>query len=78
MTTLLISEFKAKCIEILNAVHDSGEPVMVTRRGKPLAKIVPLLAPKARPRMLGSRTVEATECGDIVHGGFEGDWESVR
>ena len=78
MTTLLISDFKAKCIEILNAVHDGGEPVVVTRRGKPLAKIVPLLAPKAIPRKLGSMVGEATECGDIVHGGFEGDWEGLR
>lgn len=78
MKTFLISDFKAKCIEILNAVHDTGQPVVVTRRGQPLAKIVPLVDPTAIPRKLGTLAGEATEHGDIVHGGFEGDWESLR
>ena len=78
MTTFLISDFKAKCIEILNAVHDTGQPVVVTRRGQALAKIVPLVDPTAIPRQLGTLAGEATEHGDIVHGGFEGHWESLR
>ncbi len=78
MTTLLISDFKAKCIEILNGVHDSGESVVVTRRGKPLAKIVPLVEPRATRRKLGSLAGAAVAHGDIVHGTREGDWESVR
>lgn len=76
MTTLLISDFKAKCIEVLNAVHDSGEAVVVTRRGKPLAKIVPLADPQVAPRKLGGLAGEAVERGDITQG-FASDWESV-
>ncbi len=78
MTTLLISDFKARCIEILNGVHDTGEPVVVTRRGKALAKIVPLVEPKATQRKLGTLAGAATAHGDIVHGTSESDWESAR
>jgi prevent-host-death family protein len=77
MTTLLISDFKAKCIEVLNAVHDKGETVIVTRRGEPLAKIVPLQEPTSVPRRLGSLAGEASEQGDIVHTDFSQDWENA-
>jgi prevent-host-death family protein len=77
MTTLLISTFKAKCIEVINAVHDGGESVVVTRRGKPLAKIVPMTELRAKRRKLGASPGELTIRGDIVHGDLSGDWESL-
>ena len=33
-------EFKAKCLRILDEVHLSKEPIVVTKRGKPVARIV--------------------------------------
>ena len=42
MKTILISEFKAKCIAVLSEAQRTREPVMVTRRGKPMAKIEPV------------------------------------
>lgn len=77
MTTLLISDFKAKCIEVLNAVHDKGESVVVTRRGEPLAKIVPLEEPQSTLRRLGGLAGEAVERGDLINTDFAGDWESL-
>ncbi len=78
MTTLLISRFKAKCIEVINSVHDRGETVIVTRRGKALAKIVPLAEPRSGRRQLGKLAGEATVKGDIVHTSFADDWESTK
>jgi len=78
MTTLLVSDFKAHCIEVLNAVHDGGEPVLVTRRGKPLARIVPVTDKIGRKRQLGALVDEASEKGDIVHTDFASDWENLR
>jgi prevent-host-death family protein len=37
----LISEFKARCIELLKRVHSSGKPIIVTLRGEPLVHVVP-------------------------------------
>ena len=45
-----ISEFKAKCIQLLKATAQSGYEVVVTLRGKPLAKLVGISA--RRPRVL--------------------------
>ena len=78
MKTLLVSDFKARCIEVINAVSEGGEEVLVTRRGKPLARILP-----ARPRGNGTRPLgalagEAEQRGDIVHVDLSGHWESLR
>lgn len=34
------SEFKAKCLELLDRVNRTGEPIVVTKRGKPVAKVM--------------------------------------
>ena len=78
MTTLLISKFKAKCVEVLNAVHDHGDSVVITRRGKPLARIVPLAPPEDEGRKLCATPGEMTIHGDIVHADFSEDWEALR
>lgn len=41
MTTYGIREFKAKVSEILHDLED-GEEVIITRRGKPCAKLTPM------------------------------------
>ena len=41
MKTFKISEFKAKALSIMEEVAKYGEPVLVTKRGKPLAKVLP-------------------------------------
>ena len=78
MTTLLISDFKAKCLAVLDRVHASGETVLVTRRGQPLVRVVPATARRPGTRTLGALAGEASAKGDIVHAGFGGDWESLK
>jgi len=39
MRTIAAGEFKAKCLAILDEVNESGEPVIVTKRGKPVARV---------------------------------------
>ncbi len=78
MTTMLISEFKAKCLAVLDHVHREGDPVLVTRRGKPLVRVVPVSERSGTPRKLGALSGEATVQGDIVHSKFSEDWESIQ
>ena len=40
-------KFKAQCLAILDEVAESGEAVIVTKRGKPVAKVVPAVVEKA-------------------------------
>lgn len=53
--------FKAKCLAILDEVALTGECVVVTKRGKPVAKVVPIDA-EAIPGVEGSIVSE----GDLV------------
>lgn len=41
MITLNASEFKAKCLAILDQVAATGETVTILKRGKPVARLVP-------------------------------------
>ncbi|HUX68608.1 MAG TPA: type II toxin-antitoxin system Phd/YefM family antitoxin [Terriglobales bacterium] len=41
MKTIPAGEFKAQCLKIMKDVQATGEPVVVTRRGAPLVKLVP-------------------------------------
>jgi prevent-host-death family protein len=35
------SEFKAKCLAILDEVAQTGQPVTILKRGRPLAQLIP-------------------------------------
>jgi antitoxin (DNA-binding transcriptional repressor) of toxin-antitoxin stability system len=39
MRSIPAGEFKAKCLAILDEVNSTGEPVLVTKRGKPVARV---------------------------------------
>ena len=43
--TIPAGEFKAKCLAILDEVQAYGETVVVTKRGRPVARLVPLEEP---------------------------------
>jgi len=41
MQEIAISKFKATCLAVLKRVRETGEPVLVTRFGQPIARIEP-------------------------------------
>jgi prevent-host-death family protein len=76
---IAISEFKAKCLGILEEVRKTRNPVRVTRFGKPVAEVVPP-TPQPRPKSwLGCMAGSAEIVGDIVGptGSLE-DWNAYR
>ena len=36
------SEFKARCLQLMNQVADTREPLIISKRGKPIVKLVPI------------------------------------
>jgi len=44
--TVPVSKFKATCLALLERVRRTGEPIIVTRRGVPLAQVVPPPVPE--------------------------------
>lgn len=47
-------EFKAKCLQILDRVRETREPVVVTKRGQPVARLVPIEDESRREDLRGS------------------------
>jgi prevent-host-death family protein len=43
--TIPAGEFKARCLALLDEVAETGKPLLVTKRGKPVARVVPVEAP---------------------------------
>jgi prevent-host-death family protein len=41
MRTMAAGEFKAKCLGVMTEVNSTGQPVLVTKRGKPFARVLP-------------------------------------
>jgi prevent-host-death family protein len=63
---IAISEFKAKCLSLLEEVSKTKTPLRVTRRGKPLADVIPA-SPEAEERSwIGSMSGTIDIVGDIV------------
>ncbi len=46
MKTMPAGEFKAKCLRVMEEVKKYRTPVVITKKGKPVAKLVPLDEPK--------------------------------
>ncbi|MGH9481307.1 MAG: type II toxin-antitoxin system Phd/YefM family antitoxin [Terriglobales bacterium] len=63
MKRMQAGEFKAHCLRVMKDVHATGEPVIVTKRGVPLVKLVP--AGKGGSRLLGSMAGKVKILGDI-------------
>ncbi len=75
--TISASEFKAKCLAILDRVKATGEAVLVTKRGRPVAEVVPPRAAHSRPPqtdLLGTVDIR----GDVVAPALPEDaWEAL-
>jgi prevent-host-death family protein len=79
MKEVAISEFKAKCLEIIEQVHKTQRPIRVTRFGRPVAEVVPPSPEAASRDWIGSMRDKMEILGDIVSPATEpDDWEAVR
>ena len=79
MEEIAVSKFKATCLAVLKQVNRTGERVLVTRFGKPVAEIVPP-SPAVQPRrVLGQMRGTGRILGDIVSPVVDEDnWEVLR
>jgi prevent-host-death family protein len=77
MKTMLVSEFKARCIAALKEVQRTREPMLVTLRGKPLVTVQPVEPPGRRKRLGGLRG-RMTIRRNLVRADTTADWEMLR
>lgn len=65
MKSIAITEFKAHCLALLEGIARTGEPLLVTKRGKPIARVLPTVdAGSLYPQDSLAGTV--TILGDVV------------
>jgi prevent-host-death family protein len=70
-----ISKFKAKCLSMLDEVRKTRQPLVITRRGIPVAEVVPPTA-KREGDWLGLMKGRMEIIGDIVSPASDpDDWE---
>jgi prevent-host-death family protein len=78
MKQIAVSTFKAKCLAILDEIYKTKRPVQVTRRGKPIAEVIPPSTVTPQDWM-GSMKSKMEIIGDIVSPATDPDeWEVLR
>ena len=67
-------QFKAQCLQLMNQVQQSREEIVITKHGKPVAKLVPV--DESEPQsVLGYLQGTVEIVGDIVSP-LEDEWEA--
>ncbi|MBY0506852.1 MAG: type II toxin-antitoxin system prevent-host-death family antitoxin [Bryobacteraceae bacterium] len=74
ITEISATEFKAKCLQLLDQVANLQTCVVVTKRGKPVARVVPLEQMPRKP-LRGSGVGRETILGDLLDFDTATDWE---
>ncbi|MEO7041156.1 MAG: type II toxin-antitoxin system Phd/YefM family antitoxin [Gemmatimonadaceae bacterium] len=63
-TWISASEFKARCLELMDAVNDRHDPIVITKHGVPVAKLVPF--EEKRVGLVGSMRGTVLSYGDLI------------
>lgn len=71
-------EFKAKCLKLMDDVQATGEELVITKRGTPVAKLVPVMEePRSTSLVasLGQMKGSMKITGDIISPVWDENWE---
>jgi len=74
MESIAISKFKATCLALLERVKNTGEPLLVTKKGEPVALVTPPPPPPRQRHSFGCMKGTITVEGDILSPLPEEDW----
>ena len=75
MRKIKASEFKVKCLAIIDEVERTGRAVVITKKGKPVATLVPHRA--SRPKVLGLLRDRLFITGDIISP-IDVEWDAIK
>ncbi len=76
-TMIGASEFKARCLKLLDDVAESGEGLTITKHGQPVARLVPVEAGR-RARLFGGWEKVVRIVDDIVNTDTSEEWDAMR
>jgi len=66
------ASFKANCLRLMDEVAQQRRPIVITKRGKPVAKLVPV--EEEAPDLFGYMAGTAKICGDIIGPVEDSEW----
>jgi prevent-host-death family protein len=73
--TIKASEFKAKCLALMDEVARTGERIVITKSGEPIAELVPHTKKKRSPLGIWKGKVEII--GDIMSP-LDVEWDAMK
>jgi prevent-host-death family protein len=73
MKEMAAGKFKNQCLAVMDTVQRTGEPVIVTKHGKPVVKLVPMR--NSEDDFFDSLAGRAKVVGDIINTVPLEDWE---
>ena len=77
MQIMQASKFKAKCLALMDQVARTGEAILVTKNGRPVAELRPHRGPRAKS-LIGLHKGRIKIRGDIVSPVGTELWEALR
>ncbi len=75
MKSIKASEFKAKCLKLMDQVAETGETLVITKNGNPVAELRP--AKRRLESLFGAHKGLIEITGDII-APLDEDWEAER
>lgn len=67
-------DFKAKCLQLLNEIAERREPLIITKRGKPIAKVMPI--EPAQP-LFGALRGSVVKADDLISP-IGAEWDAAK
>lgn len=79
MEEIAISEFKAKCLGLIDQVKKTRKPLRITKRGEVMAELYPPAQVMSRMEWIESMQGSGETLGDIISPASDPeDWEVLR
>lgn len=73
--TIKASEFKAKCLHLMDEVNQTGNEIIITKNGRPVSKLVPIR--KKCKTLFGAHEDEISIKGDLISP-LDIEWEAMQ
>ncbi len=75
MQTIKASEFKAKCLALMDQVNETGDEIIITKNGVPVSKLTPIInKPKS---LFGLKKDQLKITGDIIEP-LDNQWDALQ
>jgi prevent-host-death family protein len=77
ITTIQASEFKAKCLALMDEVARTGKTIVITKSGRPVAELRPHAGVRAKS-LIGLHKGRSKIKGDIISPVGVADWNALK